>query len=228
MPEDSAPRFTRREAERLLSAAAESDPEAADDGLTMEELSRIAAEAEIDPGQLETAMQRLRARRRHLGLIALAAAAAGVTAALLLVPLARRAPASGRLVQIHNEHPRSGFVVELLVPRPGARDRKRCVHPPTARVAGSEYCRLARAFLAPGARYAVNAPAAPRSCPQVWVRASGDDGSSTSALFSMPASIEIERSGRLDRKGLGRPGMYGTPELPDRLEPCPSATGAPP
>jgi hypothetical protein len=225
MPE---PNFTRREAERVLSAAAEA-PSAADDRLTMDELSQIAAEAEIEPGQLQAALHRVRGRR-HLGVVAATASVAGITAALLLVPLARRAPrGSQQLVRIENEHPRLGFGVELFVPGPGARDEQRCVHPPTTRVAAGDYCQLARTFLAPRARYSVKLPAAPRGCPQVWVRVFTGDGTSTSALFTLPASVEIERSGRLDRKGLGSPGMYGTPAPPfaHRFEPCPSSGAAP-
>jgi hypothetical protein len=210
--------FSRREVEAVLAAAATSPPSDQQD-LTLDELVQVAREAEIEPEQVQAAIEELGARRhRRLGL---AAAALGVVGIAAVLVLGTRATGNPCQVLIHNES-RSGFTVELFVPRPGARERSRCAAPPSSRVPADRYCRLARRWLAPGARLDARVPDAPRGCPQVWVRVVGEDGSSSAAIFVLPAGIEIERSGRLDQKGLGSPHMYGTPDPAVSLEACPT------
>lgn len=210
--------FSRREVEAVLAAAATSPPSVEPD-LTLDELVQVAREAEIEPGQVEAAIEALDARRRRR--LGLAAAACGVVGLAAVLVLGTRATGDRRHVLIHNES-RSSFTVELLVPGPGAREQARCAGPPSSRVPADRYCRLARRWLAPGARLDAGVPDAPRGCPQVWVRALGQDGSSSAAIFVLPAGIEIERSGRLDQKGLGSPRMHGTPDLGVHVEDCPS------
>jgi hypothetical protein len=205
------PSFSRRETESLLDAAVRVPSEPASSRLTLDELTQVAAEAGIEAAQLDAAIRARGRRRARFGLVAIAVGVAGITAALVLGSHALVDSHDPHSLRIENEHARERFQLEVLVPVPAARAPARCADPPADRVPARDYCRLVRTSLAPGARLRLMVPDAPQGCPQAWVRAIRADGRQAAALFTLPASVEIERTGGLDQKGVGSPNMHAAP-----------------
>ena len=48
----------------------------------------------------------------------------------------------------------------------------------------------------------------------LWVKTFVNGLEGESATFELPAAVEIERSGRLDQRGAGRPQMHPPPDMP--------------
>jgi hypothetical protein len=207
--------YTKSEVTRLLSEAARS-PERGEKLYSLDEVRVAAREAGIPAGRVEDAAAQID-RRRGLRIGLLVAVASSVLVVLVMIvwpPAGLGGWREGSLL-VQNEHRRDTYVVELLVPVEAESD---CRQPPPVRVAAEGYGTWRSVTLPPGARLQLDAPERPGRCPLVWVKTTVNGLVGPSAVFELPAGVEIERTGRLDQRGAGRPHMF----LPPPLEPSPA------
>lgn len=191
-------RYSRDELARLFRDARPEPP-----SYTSEEARAAGEAAGISAEAFEASAQRLELdhkKRRNLQLGA--GVVVVVFATIVFGPSIAGAPID--TLPIHNEHARYAFEVEVLVP---TSPREDCARSPGA----SAYCVLHKQLLRPSDRTRIKLPDGLGACPQVWVRTSFNGEPWRSNIFELPASVEIERDGSLDQKGLGAPNLFGAP-----------------
>jgi hypothetical protein len=203
-------RYTEVEMKQLLTEASKPGSEEARP-FSFDEVRTAAEEAGIAPHRLEQAAEHFERRRgvRTGFALALAAMMIAGLAMILSPPQSFGGWRRGRLT-LENEHRSVTYDVEILVPVDSAVD---CAQPPTTRAARERYEPWRKITLDPGRRVELEAPRHPRSCPMIWVRTFAGEVEGSSAIFELPAAIEIERDGRLDQRGAGSPRMYPPPAL---------------
>jgi len=203
--------YTSRDLKAILGEALREEP-ARPEGMSASELEEAAREAGIDEQQVRRAVHRVEQKRTlRSAVVFVALAGAALTAALILVPPGTLLGGRHSALSLHNEHRQLAFTLEALVPArtDAAPD---CRRSPEARFIAGDYCVLQRVRLEPGRRASVALPRSLGPCPQVWVRALSGETLQRSAIFTLPASIEIDHRGRLDQKGVGAPHMHAPPE----------------
>ena len=201
-----AHRFTKKDMERLMAAAA-------DEGratYSEDEVKQACRDAGIEEAQLEVAFARVAQRKRRYAGLAAGGLTVGIAGVLLVAPADQTLP-------LHNEQRHAWADVTVLVPK-AAGD---CDQPPDLRHDASDYCVVRTLRIGPRQRLRLGLPE--RACPVVWVRAG-----EASAVFELPASVEIEVNGGLDQKGLGAPAMFAAPRGEGAFEHCADlASGVP-
>lgn len=213
--------LTPRQAKELLEEATRSGSPPRPEGLSLADLEAAASEVGIDGAELRKAAARLERRRgSRLGLLFVGVAAATIASALLVLPNGLTRGWRHGTLSLHNEQRHRSVTLEVWAPRPGSTSK--CDVPPRRRLEAASYCLAQRIHLEPRQRARLKIPRRPSACPQVWVRTRGPGGVSRDALFTLPAAIEIDRHGRLDQKGMGRPHMHPPPEGAPSPKPCSS------
>lgn len=203
-------RYTKDEVDQLLHKAALAQ-RAEEKGFSLEEITEAAREAGITEQRVRHVAEHFD-RRRGLRAGLIAALVMGITVSLVLI---LRPPSSlggwhqGAL-SLHNEHRESTFDVEILVP---SSDTLNCALAPPIRGERDGYDAWRRVRLQPGSRLQLDVPLRPRDCPQVWIRTLVGGAQVGSATVELPIALEIERNGRLDQKGAGRPQLHPPPVL---------------
>ena len=201
--------YTKGEVKELFEHATRIEKETPQEaGYSVETVQNAAKEAGISDGQLSKAIRQLEVRRTsRLGLVSLAVVAVIAIGALLLYPSAFLGTGD-KSVLLHNDNRKYAHTVEVLVPTPDAAEQSNCNLSPDQRIAVADYCLVKRLRLEPRARVRIKIPQRPSSCPQIWVRVVEDNLIQSSALFTLPAGIEFDKSGHMDQKGLGSPNMH--------------------
>ncbi|MBW2736913.1 MAG: hypothetical protein JRH20_31405 [Deltaproteobacteria bacterium] len=204
----------------LLDEAARERLPQTEAGLTLEDLEAAAAEVGIDGAKLREAAARMERRSGvKLTLLFVGITAAIIATALLVLPARMVRGWRHGTLSVHNEQRHQGTTVELWAPL--ADTSANCETAPRGRVPASSYCLARRVHLEPRQRVRLEIPQRPQACPQIWVRTRSPGRTTRSALFTLPAAVEIDRHGRLDQKGMGHPHMHAPPDGSPTLIDCP-------
>lgn len=220
---DHPRKYTQQDMRAVLQEAVLTAEPKRDDGYSLEDLEDAAKEAGIDEKRVRQAIQRVEQKKGfRSSLVFIALGAAVVSGALILLPGKALLGWRKGSVLLHNEHRHVAYTLEVLVPKPGRKDSS-CDKSADAHLAASEYCVFKRIRLEPKRRTRIKVPHRPESCPQIWVRTYDGENLHRSAIFSLPVSVEVDRKGRLDQKGVGSPHMHPAPAGEDEtLTSCPA------
>lgn len=212
--------ISQREVHAVLKQALDAEPRPGPaDSMTLDELEDVAQEAGIGKERVLQALGRVRKRRGlRSGLAWIVIGGVLLLGASVLLAGSGMFEGKKTTMLLHNENKHRAYLFELLSPTEGD-----CQLAVVNRVVADAYCVVRRVRLEPGQRTRVRLPRLPKQCPQVWVRTfdPANEILQHSALFTLPAGIEVDRKGRLDQKGPGHPNMYPAPEATSRpLERC--------
>lgn len=201
-------RYTKDEVRRLLHDAALAQT-TSEKGFSLEEVTEAAREAGITEERVKHVAKHFDRRRGlRIGLLAALAMCMAATLVLIFMPPSSLGGWHLGALSLHNEHRESAFDVEILVPSDSHVD---CALAPPVRAESDQYHTWRRIRLQPGNRLHLDVPQNPRACPQVWIRTLLGEFEVDSATFELPVALEIERSGRLDQKGVGSPQKHSPP-----------------